>query len=162
MTIPTSEPERLQSKRIEEMPEPLRWTLRRLGEEYGPLGVALAAAEFTDKKTVANTLLVDVPRVLTRPNRWEPKGLIEQLSEQQTFAPDTFTRDSIGMLIDILALHRPTGPDGKHGNRHTPTCGCTDKPFIMHTQQEPTPTTVTIHAKDPTITHEALIKHLNS
>ena len=48
MTIPTSEPERLQSKRIEEMPEPLRWTLRRLGEEYGPLGVALAAAEFTD------------------------------------------------------------------------------------------------------------------
>lgn len=45
MTIPTSEPERLQSKRIEEMPEPLRWTLRRLGEEYGPLGVALAAAE---------------------------------------------------------------------------------------------------------------------
>lgn len=23
---------------------------------------------------------------------------------------------------------RPTGPDGKHGNRHTPECGCADIP----------------------------------
>jgi len=30
-------------------------------------------------------------------------------------------------LIDQLDKHRPLGPDGKHGDRHTPTCGCEDK-----------------------------------
>lgn len=28
------------------------------------------------------------------------------------------------MLINEIDVHRPLGPDGKHGNRHTPTCGC--------------------------------------
>jgi hypothetical protein len=27
-------------------------------------------------------------------------------------------------LIDICDEHRPLGPNGKHGDRHTPTCGC--------------------------------------
>lgn len=27
-------------------------------------------------------------------------------------------------LLDQCELHRPLGPDGKHGDRHTPTCGC--------------------------------------
>lgn len=27
-------------------------------------------------------------------------------------------------LIDECDRHRPLGPDGKHGDRHTPTCGC--------------------------------------
>lgn len=27
-------------------------------------------------------------------------------------------------LIDECERHRPTGPDGRHGNLHTPTCGC--------------------------------------
>lgn len=31
-------------------------------------------------------------------------------------------------LIDECDRHRPIGPDGKHGNRHTPTCGCDDAP----------------------------------
>lgn len=31
-------------------------------------------------------------------------------------------------LIDDLDKQRPLGPDGKHGNRHTPTCGCEDTP----------------------------------
>lgn len=30
-------------------------------------------------------------------------------------------------LIDQCDGHRPLGPDGKHGKRHTPTCGCEDK-----------------------------------
>jgi len=30
-------------------------------------------------------------------------------------------------LIDEFDRHRPLGPDGKHGNRHTETCGCEDK-----------------------------------
>lgn len=60
------------------------------------------------------------------PNRWCPKMLRERLCQQQTFAPDDITRDEIGGLIALLDLHRPIGPDGKHGKRHTPTCGCED------------------------------------
>ena len=39
----------------------------------------------------------------------------------------------VGYLHDLTSLinecdrHRPLGPDGKHGDRHTPTCGCEDK-----------------------------------
>lgn len=29
-------------------------------------------------------------------------------------------------LIKECDRHRPLGPDGKHGNRHTKTCGCDD------------------------------------
>lgn len=32
--------------------------------------------------------------------------------------------DSLQRLIAECDRHRPLGPDGKHGNRHTPTCGC--------------------------------------
>lgn len=34
--------------------------------------------------------------------------------------------ERLGRLIDECDRHRPLGPDGKHGNRHTPTCGCDD------------------------------------
>lgn len=27
-------------------------------------------------------------------------------------------------LIDACDVHRPLGSDGKHGDRHTPSCGC--------------------------------------
>lgn len=30
-------------------------------------------------------------------------------------------------LINEIDHHRPLGPDGKHGNYHTETCGCEDK-----------------------------------
>ena len=33
-------------------------------------------------------------------------------------------RVRLGRLIDECDRHRPVGPNGKHGNRHTPTCGC--------------------------------------
>lgn len=36
--------------------------------------------------------------------------------------------DRLQRLIDQLDAHRPLGPDGKHGDRHTPTCGCDDLP----------------------------------
>lgn len=35
-------------------------------------------------------------------------------------------------LIDECDRHRPLGPDGKHGDRHTPTCGCEDKPAVSN------------------------------
>lgn len=31
-------------------------------------------------------------------------------------------------LINECDRHRPLGPDGKHGQRHTATCGCKDGP----------------------------------
>lgn len=30
-------------------------------------------------------------------------------------------------LVDACDVHRPLGPDGKHGDRHTSTCGCEDR-----------------------------------
>jgi hypothetical protein len=31
---------------------------------------------------------------------------------------------TLQQLIGECDRHRPLGSDGKHGNRHTPTCGC--------------------------------------
>lgn len=40
------------------------------------------------------------------------------------------TRDAhikrLGALITDIDMQRPLGPNGKHGNRHTATCGCED------------------------------------
>lgn len=59
-----------------------------------------------------------------KPVDWCPKFLRECLCAQQTNAPDEFTRSEIGRLVNLLDLHRPIGNDGKHGDKHTPTCGC--------------------------------------
>ena len=40
-------------------------------------------------------------------------------------------------LIDACDVHRPLGPDGKHGDRHTPTCGCDDVPTCPAEHAEP-------------------------
>lgn len=61
------------------------------------------------------------------PDRWCPKKIVEVLSQQAAHAPDSYTYDRISELCDILELHRPVGSDGKHGDLHTPTCGCEDK-----------------------------------
>lgn len=34
--------------------------------------------------------------------------------------------DRLAWLIEEIDRHRPLGPDGKHGNLHTATCGCKD------------------------------------
>lgn len=65
---------------------------------------------------------------MSNPDRWCPKHLVEALSQQQTHAPDSETRDDIGYLIWLLQRHRPIGANGKHGDLHTPTCGCEDRP----------------------------------
>ena len=36
--------------------------------------------------------------------------------------------DRLQRLIDACDAHRPLGPDGKHGDLHTETCGCEDAP----------------------------------
>jgi hypothetical protein len=60
------------------------------------------------------------------PIDWKPKGLREHLCAQMVNCPDQLTLEAMHRLCNILDLHRPLGPDGKHGNRHTPTCGCDD------------------------------------
>jgi hypothetical protein len=40
--------------------------------------------------------------------------------------------ERIGHLINEIDRHRPLGPDCKHKDRHTPTCGCEDKPLCVH------------------------------
>lgn len=34
--------------------------------------------------------------------------------------------ETIQRLIEDIDRQRPLGPDGKHGDRHTPACGCED------------------------------------
>jgi len=54
------------------------------------------------------------------------KMLREALCREQQRAsqwpPDVAQR--VAALIDLIDLHRPLGPDGTHGHRHTTTCGC--------------------------------------
>jgi len=35
--------------------------------------------------------------------------------------------ERLGRLIAEIDRQRPLGPDGKHGDLHTPTCGCEDR-----------------------------------
>lgn len=57
------------------------------------------------------------------------KTLREDLCRQETDAND-MPDDVLEAIIDLVHLidrHRPLGPDGKHGGRHTDTCGCEDR-----------------------------------
>ena len=66
---------------------------------------------------------------MTMPQKWNPKWLREALASQQTYAPDAQTAKVLGLPITVLdEVHRPLGPNGKHGERHTETCGCEDTP----------------------------------
>lgn len=56
------------------------------------------------------------------------KMLRETLTRVQTAPLRDADRDRLGALIEQIDLHRPLGPDGTHGDRHTPTCGCEDAP----------------------------------
>lgn len=62
----------------------------------------------------------------------EPKMLRETLCVAQVALGDTYRTDPrmwehmdrLQRLIDECDRHRPIGPNGKHDNRHTATCGC--------------------------------------
>jgi hypothetical protein len=55
----------------------------------------------------------------------------------------------LGRLIEDIDRQRPLGPDGKHDDRHTPTCGCEDvDTFEVHTSQSDQPIMVT-HYRRP-------------
>ncbi len=64
-----------------------------------------------------------------------PKMLRETLcvAQQRILSDPHNTRraehsDRLQRLINECDRHRPLGSDGKHGDRHTPTCGCEDNP----------------------------------
>lgn len=63
----------------------------------------------------------------------DPKALRETLCIAQTWfgLSQRTDREShvvrLQELINECDVHRPLGPDGKHGDRHTDTCGCEDK-----------------------------------
>lgn len=63
------------------------------------------------------------------------KGLREALCAAQshllTWMPHGYQPQIFKLqeLINECDRHRPLGPDGKHGDRHTATCGCEDKPL---------------------------------
>lgn len=83
---------------------------------------------------MAETLeFADSPALLAPPDG--PKMLRETLCVAQTLI-GLYSRqedrkaehiERLQALIDQLDVHRPLGSDGKHGERHTPTCGCEDK-----------------------------------
>lgn len=62
-----------------------------------------------------------------------PKMLRETLckvfNNTDLFGRDWTEHDTarIQRLIHECDRHRPLGTDGKHGDLHTPTCGCEDK-----------------------------------
>lgn len=75
----------------------------------------------------------------------DPKELRETLAAAQmtigNFSTTARTQEHIERLqrlINECDRKRPLGPDGKHGNRHTPECGCEDVPLVE----------VIIHVKD--------------
>ncbi|MBD3941961.1 hypothetical protein IF188_09665 [Microbacterium sp. NEAU-LLC] len=55
-----------------------------------------------------------------------------QSSETDAQAMERFVKlmydiDQIAELVREIDRHRPLGIDGKHGDLHTPTCGCGDR-----------------------------------
>lgn len=57
------------------------------------------------------------------------KGLREHLCQAQTNAAWPGDIDwAVDELIHMIDRHRPLASDGTHGDLHTSTCGCQDKP----------------------------------
>jgi hypothetical protein len=58
------------------------------------------------------------------------KTLRESLCREQSRAEQwpSGIASAVDVLINMIDHNRPLGPDGKHGDRHTATCGCEDTP----------------------------------
>jgi hypothetical protein len=55
------------------------------------------------------------------------KMLREDLCRRQVQQSDQWPSaiaSAVDVLINMIDKHRPLGDDGKHGDLHTPTCGC--------------------------------------
>ncbi|QDH93142.1 hypothetical protein QDA02_gp23 [Microbacterium phage Margaery] len=83
-----------------------KWMLLDGFHEVAPLIVPSA-----DLKALRETLALAQTAIAQRD--WEPRA-----------RPDI---ERLGALIQAIDDHRPLGQDGKHGDLHTPTCGCDDR-----------------------------------
>ena len=54
------------------------------------------------------------------------KTLREDLCRHQAEDLPYDVQSIVAVLIRWIDHHRPLGPDGTHGDLHTPTCGCED------------------------------------
>lgn len=63
--------------------------------------------------------------------------------------------DHIGMLINQIDEHRPLGVNGKHGDRHTPTCGCDGHTGAWGIAFQPSISVPTDRTPDETLTQAA-------
>ena len=64
--------------------------------------------------------LADAPGVIANP-RPDTEPWVIELCQDYVNATER-----IGRIIAEIDRQRPLGPDGKHGDRHTSTCGCED------------------------------------
>ena len=55
------------------------------------------------------------------------KALREALCRAQGGRLTPEDSDRLSEIITEIDRHRPLGPDGKHDDLHTPTCGCEDR-----------------------------------
>lgn len=55
------------------------------------------------------------------------KALREALARAQSGRLTPEDSDRLTGVIAEIDRNRPLGPDGKHGDLHTPTCGCDDR-----------------------------------
>lgn len=55
------------------------------------------------------------------------KALREALCRAQSGRLTPEDSDRLSEIITEIDRNRPLGPDGKHGDRHTATCGCEDR-----------------------------------
>lgn len=92
-----------------------RWMLLDGFEEQAPLIVPSAELKML-RETLALAQAAIPAAVLTYDGD-------EESTRQQVRAH----LERLGRLVDEIDRHRPLGPDGKHGELHTPTCGCEDR-----------------------------------
>ncbi len=70
--------------------------------------------------------VTDSPKMLLETICVAQAGIAELMRKGQTSAGGSMRShmDRLQRLADECNRHRPTGRGGKHGNLHTPTCGC--------------------------------------
>lgn len=80
----------------------------------------------TDMSTGSTYTISDGPKMLKETLSVAQAGIAQLIRQGQKQAGDTMQghMDRLGRLIDECDRHRPIGNDGKHNDRHTPTCGC--------------------------------------
>ena len=76
---------------------------------------------------IGDTLPVTEPIAHLAVPASELKMLRENLCSLTAGNPNQNLQRRINLLFEEIDRHRPLGSDGKHGNLHTPTCGCEDK-----------------------------------